>query len=176
MMPAQRHNVVANLVNMSDVSDIAQWCLDRGHEKITLRSRRPHLADALVNAGLNITEGPSDLVMWLDDEIGSSSPWPHGDASCEVIVEGCLPVERGVHALAVETDRAVIVSSDGIDYRRIEFKEGESTTTQIHPIATDILDESARKAGFTLIERWVDWSMEPALGNEPCHLSLFRNF
>ena len=175
-MPAQRHNVVANLVNMSDVSDIAQWCLDRGHEKITLRSRRPRLADALVNAGLNITEGPSDLVMWLDDEIGSSSPWPHGDASCEVIVEGCLPVERGVHALAVETDRAVIVSSDGIDYRRIEFKEGESTTTQIHPIATDILDESARKAGFTLIERWVDWSMEPALGNEPCHLSLFRNF
>ena len=93
-MPAQRHNVVANLVNMSDVSDIAQWCLDRGHEKITLRSRRPHLADALVNAGLNITEGPSDLVMWLDDEIGSSSPWPHADASCEVIVEGCLPVER----------------------------------------------------------------------------------
>ena len=175
-MPAQRHNVVANLVNMSDVSDIAQWCLDRGHEKITLRSRRPHLADALVNAGLNITEGPSDLVMWLDDEIGSSSPWPHGDASCEVIVEGCLPVERGVHALAVETDRAVIVSSDGIDYRRIEFKEGESTTTQIHPIATDILDESARQAGFTLIERWVDWSMEPALGNEPWHLSLFRNF
>ena len=175
-MPAQRHNVVANLVNMSDVSDIAQWCLDRGHEKITLRSRRPHLADALVNAGLNITEGPSDLVMWLDDEIGSSSPWPHADASCEVIVEGCLPVERGVHALAVETDRAVIVSSDGIDYRRIEFKEGESTTTQIHPIATDILDASARKAGFTLIERWVDWSMEPALGNEPCHLSLFRNF
>ena len=128
-MPAQRHNVVANLVNMSDVSDIAQWCLDRGHEKITLRSRRPHLADALVNAGLNITEGPSDLVMWLDDEIGSSSPWPHADASCEVIVEGCLPVERGVHALAVETDRAVIVSSDGIDYRRIEFKEGESITT-----------------------------------------------
>ena len=175
-MPAQRHNVVANLVNMSDVSVIAKWCLDRGHEKITLRSRRPHLADALVNAGLNITEGPSDLVMWLDDEIGSSSPWPHGDASCEVIVEGCLPVERGVHALAVETDRAVIVSSDGIDYRRIEFKEGESITTQIHPIATDILDESARKAGFTLIERWVDWSMEPALGNEPCHLSLFRNF
>ena len=172
-MPAQRHNVVANLVNMSDVSDIAQWCLDRGHEKITLRSRRPHLADALVNAGLNITEGPSDLVMWLDDEIGSSSPWPHGDASCEVIVEGCLPVERGVHALAVETDRAVIVSSDGIDYRRIEFKEGESITTKIQPIATD---ESARKAGFTLIERWVDWSMEPALGNEPCHLSLFRNF
>ena len=114
--------------------------------------------------------------MWLDDEIGSSSPWPHADASCEVIVEGCLPVERGVHALAVETDRAVIVSSDGIDYRRIEFKEGESTTTQIHPIATDILDESARQAGFTLIERWVDWSMEPALGNEPCHLSLFRNF
>ena len=161
---------------MSDVSDIAQWCLDRGHKKITLRSRRPHLADALVNAGLNITEGPSDLVMWLDDEIGSSSPWPHADASCEVIVEGCLPVERGVHALAVETDRAVIVSSDGIDYRRIEFKEGESTTTQIHPIATDILDESARQAGFTLIERWVDWSMEPALGNEPCHLSLFRNF
>ena len=175
-MPAQRHNVVANLVNMSDVSDIAQWCLDRGHEKITLRSRRPHLAAALVNAGLNITEGPSDLVMWLDDEIGSSSPWPHGDASCEVIVEGCLPVERGVHALAVETDRAVIVSSDGIDYRRIEFKEGESTTTKIQPIATDILDESARQAGFTLIERWVDWSMEPALGNEPCHLSLFRNF
>ena len=175
-MPAQRHNVVANLVNMSDVSDIAQWCLDRGHEKITLRSRRPHLADALVNAGLNITEGPSDLVMWLDDEIGSSSPWSHGDASCEVIVEGCLPVERGVHALAVETDRAVIVSSDGIDYRRIEFKEGESITTKIQPIATDILDESARQAGFTLIERWVDWSMEPALGNEPCHLSLFRNF
>ena len=175
-MPAQRHNVVANLVNMSDVSDIAQWCLDRGHEKITLRSRRPYLADALVNAGLNITEGPSDLVMWLDDEIGSSSPWPHGDASCEVIVEGCLPVERGVHALAVETDRAVIVSSDGIDYRRIEFKEGESITTKIQPIATDILDESARQAGFTLIERWVDWSMEPALGNEPCHLSLFRNF
>ena len=175
-MPARGLLVLANLVNMSDVSDIAQWCLDRGHEKITLRSRRPHLADALVNAGLNITEGPSDLVMWLDDEIGSSSPWPHADASCEVIVEGCLPVERGVHALAVETDRAVIVSSDGIDYRRIEFKEGESTTTQIHPIATDILDESARQAGFTLIERWVDWSMEPALGNEPCHLSLFRNF
>ena len=175
-MPAQRHNVVANLVNMSDVSDIAQWCLDRGHEKITLRSRRPHLADALVNAGLNITEGPSDLVMWLDDEIGSSSPWPHADASCEVIVEGCLPDERGVHALAVETDRAVIVSSDGIDYRRIEFKEGESITTKIQPIATGMLDESARQAGFTLIERWVDWSMEPALGNEPCHLSLFRNF
>ena len=175
-MPVQRHNVVANLVNMSDVSDIAQWCLDRGHEKITLRSRRPHLLDARLDAGLNITEGPSDLVMWLDDEIGSSSPWPHADTSCEVIVEGCLPVERGVHALAVETDRAVIVSSDGIDYRRIEFKEGESITTKIQPVATDILDESARQAGFTLIERWVDWSMEPALGNEPCHLSLFRNF
>ena len=131
MMPAQRHNVVANLVNMSDVSDIAQWCLDRGHEKITLRSRRPHLLGALVDAGLKITEGPSDLVMWLDDEIGSSSPWPHGNASCEVVIEGCLPVERGVHALAVETDRAVIVSSDGIDYRRIEFKEGESSTTKL---------------------------------------------
>ena len=174
-MPAQRHNVVANLVNMSDVSDIAQWCLDRGHEKITLRSRRPHLADALVNAGLNITEGPSDLVMWLDDEIGSSSPWPHGDASCEVIVEGCLPVERGVHALAVETDRAVILSSDGNEYRRIEFTEGEMAAIDLEPLTTNTIDESARQAGFTLIDRWVDWSMDPPLHSDPCHLSLFRN-
>ncbi len=175
-MPAQRPNVVANLVNMSDVSDIAQWCLDRGHQKVTLRSRRPRLYDALMNVGINITDGPSDLVMWLDDEIGGSAPWPHATASCEVVVEGCLPVERGVYALAVETDRAVIVSSDGIDCRRIEFTEGETVTTKIQPVATDILDESARQAGFTLTERWVDWSMEPALGTEPCHLSLFRNF
>lgn len=175
-MPAQRPNVLANLVNMSDVSDIAQWCLDRGHPKVTLRSRRRRLGDALINVGINITDGPSDLVMWLDDEIGNSAPWPHTTASCEVVVEGCIPVERGVYALAVETDRAVIVSSDGIDCRRIEFTEGETATTKIQPVATDILDESARQAGFTLIERWVDWSMEPALGTEPCHLSLFRNF
>jgi hypothetical protein len=129
-----------------------------------------------MNVGINITDGPSDLVMWLDDEIGGSAPWPHATASCEVVVEGCLPVERGVYALAVETDRAVIVSSDGIDCRRIEFTEGETVTTKIQPVATDILDESARQAGFTLTERWVDWSMEPALGTEPCHLSLFRNF
>ena len=115
-------------------------------------------------------------VMWLDDEIGNSAPWPYCSASCELLIEGCLPVERGVHAIAVETDRAVILSTDGTEYRRVEFTESGSLTANIQPIAIDILDESARLAGFTLINRWIDWSMETALGSEPCHLSLFRNF
>ena len=96
---------------MSDVSDIAQWCLDTGHKDVVMRTRRPHLLDALTNVGLEIIEEPSDLVMWLDDEIGNSAPWPYCSASCELLIEGCLPVERGVHAIAVETDRAVILLS-----------------------------------------------------------------
>jgi len=114
--------------------------------------------------------------MWLDDEIGSSAPWPYCSTSCELLIEGCLPVERGVHALAVETDRAVILTADGNEYRRIEFIERETRTISVQPIAIDILDESARRAGFSLVNRWIDWSMEAALGSEPCHLSLFRNF
>ena len=161
---------------MSDVSDIAQWCLDTGHKDVVMRTRRPHLLDALTNVGLEIIEEPSDLVMWLDDEIGNSAPWPYCSASCELLIEGCLPVVRGVHAIAVETDRAVILSTDGTEYRRVEFTESGSLTANIQPIAIDILDESARLAGFTLINRWIDWSMETALGSEPCHLSLFRNF
>jgi len=176
MMPARGLLVLANLVNMSDVSDIAQWCLDKGHTDIVVRTRRPHLRDALTNVGLEITEEPSDLVIWLDDEIGSSAPWPYCSTSCELLIEGCLPVERGVHALAVETDRAVILTADGNEYRRIEFIERETRTISVQPIAIDILDESARQAGFSLVNRWIDWSMEAALGSEPCHLSLFRNF
>ena len=175
-MPVRGPDVLANLVNMSDVSDIAQWCLDREHEDVVLRTRRPHLREAMADVGLGVTEEPSDLVMWLDDEIGNSAPWPYCSSSCELLIEGCLPVERGVHALAVETDRAVILSADGIEYRRIEFIDGETLTVNVQPIAVDILDESARQAGFTLVGRWIDWSMETALGNEPCHLSLFRNF
>jgi hypothetical protein len=82
---------------------------------------------------------------------------------------------RGVHAVAVETDRAVILSSDGNEHRRIEFTDGEMAAIELEPLTTNIIDESATQAGFTLIDRWVDWSMDPPLHSDPCHLSLFRN-
>ena len=161
---------------MSDVSDIARWCLERGHQQVVLRTRRPNLFSALQNAGIEIIEEPSNLVLWLDDEICFSEPWTHSLNSGEVLIEGCLPMARGVHAIGVETDRAVILSSNGSEFRRIEFIEGEMTVVDLQPVTMAALDESARQAGFTLIERWVDWSMEPSLHSDPCHLSLFRNF
>lgn len=175
-MPVPGPDVLANLGNMSDVSDIAEWCVGKGHGDVILRTRRPHLRDALTNSGLKIVEEVSDLVMWLDDEIGTSAPWPFCSTSCELLIEGSLPVQRGLHAIAVETDRAVLLSADGIQYRRIEFMDNQTFTVNIEPIAIEILDESAHQAGFTLVNRWIDWSMETALGSEPCHLSLFRNF
>lgn len=175
-MPVQERYVLASLVDMADVSDIAQWCSKRGHQQVTLKTRRPNLSDALVDAGIEIVDGPSDLVLWLDDEICFSAPWEQSSSAGEVLIEACLPMTRGVHAVAVETDRAVILSSDGNNYRRIEFTEGEMATVDFQPLTTNTIDESARQAGFTLINRWVDWSMDPPLHSDPCHLSLFRNF
>ncbi|MDP7066398.1 MAG: hypothetical protein QF637_02125 [Acidimicrobiales bacterium] len=160
---------------MSDVSDIARWCSERGHRQVALRTRRPNLSAALQDAGVEIIEEPSDLVLWLDDEICFSAPWNHSSNSGEVLIEGCLPMARGVHAIGVETDRAVILSSNGSEFRRIEFIEGEMVVVNLQPATMAALDESAQQAGFTLIERWVDWSMEPSLHSDPCHLSLFRN-
>ena len=161
---------------MSDVSDIAQWCISQSHRQVKLQTRRPNLAAALREAGIEIIDGSAPLVLWLDDAIGTSMPWDHAAENGEVVVEGCLPVTRGVHAIAVETDRAVIMTSDGNGCRRIEFIEGRVTTLPIDPVALELLDEQARKAGFDLAGRWVDWSMEPPTRNDPCHLSLFRNF
>ena len=175
-MPAQAQCDLASLVDMADVSDIAQWCSKRGHRQVTLKTRRPNLYGALRDAGIEIIDGPSDLVLWLDDEICFSVPWTQSSSGGEVLIEACLPMARGVHAVAVETDRAVILSSDGNEYRRIEFTEGEMAAIDLEPLTTNTIDESARQAGFTLIDRWVDWSMDPPLHSDPCHLSLFRNF
>lgn len=174
-MPAQAQCVLASLVDMADVSDIAEWCSQRGYQQVTLRTRRPNLCGALREAGIEIVDGPSSLVLWLDDEICFSAPWDQSSSGGEVLIEACLPMTRGVHALAVETDRAVILSADGNGYRRIEFTEGQMAAVDIKPLTTNTIDESARQAGFTLIDRWVDWSMDPPLHSDPCHLSLFRN-
>jgi hypothetical protein len=174
-MPAGRATDLASLTGMSDVSDIAQWCTDRGHREVMLQTRRPNLAYALREAGIEITDGPASLVLWLDDAIGDSAPWSHVVNDGEVVVEGCVPLGRGVHAIAVETDRAVVVTSDGSECRRIEFIDGSATAVPVHPVALETLDELARKAGFDLADRWVDWSLEPATPADPCHLSLFRN-
>ncbi len=160
---------------MSDVSDIAHWCISRSHRQVKLHTRRPNLAQALREAGMEITDGPARLVLWLDDAIGESQPWEHAVGDGEVLIEGCLPVLRGVHAIAVETDRAVILAADNDERRRIEFLEDSVTTLPVHPVALGTLDESARNAGFELVERWVDWSMELPNPTDPCHLSLFRN-
>ena len=112
-MPAQAQCVLASLVDMADVSDIAQWCSERGHRQVTLKTRRPNLYGALRDAGIEIIDGPSDLVLWLDDEICFSVPWTQSSSGGEVLIEACLPMTRGVHAVAVETDRADILSSDG---------------------------------------------------------------
>ena len=174
-MPAQAQCVLASLVDMADVSDIAEWCSQRGYQQVTLRTRRPNLCGALREAGIEIVDGPSSLVLWLDDEICFSAPWTQSSSGGEVLIEASLPMTRGVHALAVETDRAVILSADGNGYRRIEFTEGQMAAVDIKPLTTNTIDESARQAGFTLIDRWVDWSMDPPLHSDPCHLSLFRN-
>ena len=174
-MPAQAQCVLASLVDMADVSDIAEWCSQRGYQQVTLRTRRPNLCGALREAGIEIVDGPSSLVLWLDDEIWFSAPWAQSSSGGEVVIEASLPMTRGVHALAVETDRAVILSADGNGYRRIEFTEGQIAAVDIKPLTTNTIDESARQAGFTLIDRWVDWSMDPPLHSDPCHLSLFRN-
>ena len=174
-MPAQAQCVLASLVDMADASDIAEWCSQRGYQQVTLRTRRPNLCGALGEAGIEIVDGPSSLVLWLDDEICFSAPWAQSSSGGEVLIEASLPMTRGVHALAVETDRAVILSADGNGYRRIEFTEGQMAAVDIKPLTTNTIDESARQAGFTLIDRWVDWSMDPPLQSDPCHLSLFRN-
>ena len=166
---------LASLTDMSDVSDIAQWCVSRGHYEVMLQTRRPNLSRALREAGIEVTDGPASLVLWLDDTIGDSAPWSYVINDGEVVVEGCLPVGRGVHAIAVETDRAVVVTSDGLECRRIEFIEGSVTTVPVHTVALETLDELAKKAGFGLADRWVDWSFEPPTPTDPCHLSLFRN-
>tara|TARA_B100000809_G_C14952827_1_gene464521 strand:+ start:108 stop:668 length:561 start_codon:yes stop_codon:yes gene_type:complete len=175
MMPAGRAKDLGSLADMSDVSDIAQWCVGRGHREVMLHTRRPNLVHALREAGIEITDGPASLVLWLDDAIGDSLPWSHVITDGEVVVEGCLPLSRGVHAIAVETDRAVIVTSDGSECRRIEFIDGSVAAVPVHPVALETLDESARKSGFDLDDRWVDWSWEPTTPTDPCHLSLFRN-
>ena len=174
-MPAQAQCVLASLVDMADVSDIAEWCSQRGYQQVTLRTRRPNLCGALGEAGIEIVDGPSSLVLWLDDEICFSAPWAQSSSGGEVLIEASLPMTRGVHALAVETDRAVILSADGNGYRRIEFTEGQMAAVDIKPLTTNTIDELARQAGFTLIDRWVDLSMDPPLHSDPCHLSLFRN-
>ncbi len=143
---------------------------------MTLRTRRPNLSRALHDVGIDIVDEPSDLVLWLDDEISFSPPWTQCSSRGEVLIEACLPMTRGVHAVAVETDRAVVLSSDGNEYRRIEFTEGEMATLDVQPLTTKSIDELARQAGFALVDRWVDWSMDPPLHSDPCHLSLFRNF
>lgn len=174
-MPAGRAKDLASLAGMSDVSDIAQWCVGRGHHEVMLHTRRLNLVHALREAEIEITDGPASLVLWLDDAIGDSFPWSRVTDDGEVVVEGCLPLSRGVHAIAVETDRAVIVTSDGSECRRIEFTDGSVAAVPVYPVALETLDESARKSGFDLDDRWVDWSWEPTTPTDPCHLSLFRN-
>ena len=93
----------------------------------------------------------------------------------DVVIEASLPTYRGVHALAVETDRAVILTSDGDSYRRIEFIEGSTRFKNIVPVPHEALTQSAEQAGFKLVDRWIDWSMEEPTSGDPCHLSLFRN-
>ena len=52
---------LASLTDMSDVSDIAQWCVSRGHYEVMLQTRRPNLGRALREAGIEVTDGPASL-------------------------------------------------------------------------------------------------------------------
>ena len=172
-MPAAASKHLAKLFPMSDVGDIAKWCAQRGHEKVVLRTQRPNLLNALEEVGIRSVNEPSNLVLWLDDEINEGEPWSFASPDADVVIEASLPTYRGVHALAVETDRAVILTSDGDSYRRIEFIEGSTRFKNIVPVPHEALTQSAER--FKLVDRWIDWSMEEPSPGDPCHLSLFRN-
>lgn len=174
-MPAAASKHLAKLFPMSDVGDIAKWCAQRGHEKVVMRTQRPNLLNALEEVGIRSVNEPSNLVLWLDDEINEGEPWSFASPDADVVIEASLPTYRGVHALAVETDRAVILTSDGDSYRRIEFIEGSTRFKNIVPVPHEALTQSAEQAGFKLVDRWIDWSMEEPTPGDPCHLSLFRN-
>ena len=66
-MPAQAQCVLASLVDMADVSDIAEWCSQRGYQQVTLRTRRPNLCGALREAGIEIVDGPSSCLLYTSD-------------------------------------------------------------------------------------------------------------